>query len=403
MRVFSAAAIVLCLAAAALAGHAHAQLLPVGMPALPTLPVGGRLPGDPLGIADSALRGTLETLRRVRIDELLQHERMRVDRDPAGEPVLRAEYLVTAPEPAVLDAVQRAGFDVVRHADEGRALGLDIVVLHDRRGRRAPRAMRDLQAAAPGAEFAYQHLFLPAGTAAAGTGDSVSMSPSSVRVGLIDGGVGTGIPALSAVDVHRFGCSGRVIADNHATAVAVRLAGGTHDTLYAADLWCGDRVGRATLGLVEALGWMARERVAVINVSLVGPDNPVLARAVQALIARGHIVVAAVGNDGPAAPPLYPASYPGVIGVSGVDTRLRVLPEAASGPQVDFSAPGIVDGRTRGTSFAAPVVAKLAAAVIRSPSPGAADDVARSLARHARDLGPPGRDPRYGVGYVESF
>ena len=48
--------------------------------------------------------------------------------------------------------------------------------------------------------------------------------------------------------------------------------------------------------------------------------------------------MAAVGNDGPAAPPLYPAAYAGVVGVSGITPARRALPEAAQGPQVMFTA-----------------------------------------------------------------
>ena len=59
----------------------------------------------------------------------------------------------------------------------------------------------------------------------------------------------------------------------------------------------------------------------MINLSLVGPPNQALERVVGAMVKGGHLLVAAVGNDGPAAPPLYPASYPGVVGVSGVDPR----------------------------------------------------------------------------------
>ena len=173
--------------------------------------------------------------------------------------------------------------------------------------------------------------------------------------------------------------------------------------MYAADLWCGDAVGGATSNLVDALAWMARERVAVINISLVGPDNPVLARAVQVMIARGHVLVSAVGNDGPAAPPLFPAAYPEVIGVSGVDARERVLPESGSGDQVDFCASGVVgSGRDalRGTSFAAPIVARKAGELLDAPRKGAAAEVQQQLAGEARDLGRPGRDPRYGDGLL---
>ena len=45
-----------------------------------------------------------------------------------------------------------------------------------------------------------------------------------------------------------------------------------------------------------------------MNISLVGPRNALIERAVSAAQRRGVILVAAVGNDGPAAPPLYPAA-----------------------------------------------------------------------------------------------
>jgi subtilisin family serine protease len=143
--------------------------------------------------------------------------------------------------------------------------------------------------------------------------------------------------------------------------------------------------------------------VPVINISLVGPDNPVLARAVQAMLARGHVLVAAVGNDGPAAPPLFPAAYPGVIGVSGVDAHDRILPESGSGDQVAFCALGVVGKgfrAMRGTSFAAPIVARSAARLLDAPHADAAAQVRQRLAAEARDLGPPGRDPRYGAGLL---
>ena len=53
--------------------------------------------------------------------------------------------------------------------------------------------------------------------------------------------------------------------------------------------------------IAKALAWLADERVPVVTISLVGPANPLLARVVAAAQARGVILVAAVGNDGPAA------------------------------------------------------------------------------------------------------
>lgn len=403
MRLRSALAALLLVVAT---GEACAQLLPVG-PTLPQLP--GGLVGDTVQrtLDDPLLRAPLSTLRRLRIDALLHDERRRVDVDTHGEPVLRGEFLLLGGDAATLAAVEAAGFAATRR-DDGDALGLDLYVLRDIRDRDATRAMRDLRRAAPQAQFAFQHLYLPAGIARAdapsnGTRSGVANDATApLRVGLIDGGVDVHDPAFADLQLQRHGCD-NVVREAHGTAVAERLAGHARGTLYAADLWCGDPVGRATLGVVDALAWMARERVPVVNISLVGPDNPVLARAVAAMLARGHVLVAAVGNDGPAAPPLYPASYPGVIGVSGVDGKLRALPEAASGPQVDFVASGIDgEGRRalRGTSFAAPIVARLAAMRVHEPVPGAGAQVQAALAAQARDLGPPGPDPRYGNGLL---
>jgi subtilisin family serine protease len=156
------------------------------------------------------------------------------------------------------------------------------------------------------------------------------------------------------------------------------------------------------------LAWLAGKKTPVINVSLVGPPNNALEAAVKALQARGHVLVAAVGNDGPAAAPLYPASYPGVFAVTGVDARSRVLPEAGRGLHVDFAAPGsdmaaaAPDGyaTVRGTSFAAPVVAGLIARRMSLPDPAQAARAADALAREAIDLGARGPDKIYGRGLV---
>jgi hypothetical protein len=404
------AVFVLLLAIASI-GVAPAQAQVLGpVQGLPNVQLpGARLPGldpvAPLHSVDDLLRGPLALTRKVQIETLRRREPRRVDIDPHGAPVLRGEFLATGLSTAQRDAVQAAGFVVDRQTSADATLGLDFVVLHDTRNRRTSRALRALQRAAPGAAFTYQHLYLPAGEgdlARVATAAAPSSVAPSQRVGLIDGGVDPGDPALAHARIERHGCT-TANPSRHGTAVAARLVAGDADTLYAADLWCGDAVGGATSKLVDALAWMAREHVAVINISLVGPDNPVLARAVQAMIARGHVLVSAVGNDGPAAPPLYPAAYPDVIGVSGVDAHDRVLPEAGSGEQVDFCASGVVgSGRNalRGTSFAAPIVARKAARLLEAPRTGAAAQVQQQLIGEARPLGARGRDPRYGYGLL---
>jgi subtilisin family serine protease len=179
--------------------------------------------------------------------------------------------------------------------------------------------------------------------------------------------------------------------------------------LFAADVYCGMGTGGAVDAVVDAISWIARARVPVINVSLVGPANTTLENVVKIAVARGFVIVAAVGNDGAAAPPLYPASYPGVIGVTGVDARQKVLLEACRGPQVDFAAPGadmaaaMLSPRfaaVRGTSFAAPIVAGLLAAQVLEPSPANAEKAFAQLVQQAVDLGARGVDKTYGNGLV---
>lgn len=394
----------------ALCATCAAQTLPGRIDdALPPIP-GAPLPADPLlrGAQNTAasLRGELGYALRARA--LARDQRDRVALDPQGAAMLRHEFIAFDTDPAALAAAQADGFETVRR-ETFDALGESMTVLRDGRGRAPSRGLRALRAAMPSAEIGFHHLYLPAAagdprTAAASRApgaDAVSApGAGTLRVGLIDGGVDGASPALARSRIVRRGCDGDARPQAHGTTVASRLMNGLGGTLYAADLWCGDAVGRGTLGLIEALDWMARERVPVVNISLVGPDNPLLRRAVRTMTARGHVLVAAAGNDGPAAPPRFPAAYPGVIGVGAVDARLRALPESARGPQVDFCAPGVVDARRRGTSFAAPLVARLVALALPSPASDAAAAAHARLKAASRPTGKPGRDPRCGEGIV---
>lgn len=173
--------------------------------------------------------------------------------------------------------------------------------------------------------------------------------------------------------------------------------------IAVADVYGADPAGGNALAISRALDWLIGLRTRVISISLVGPNNPLLAQAIAAARRRGTLVVAAVGNDGPAAPPTYPASYPGVIAVTGVDGRNRALIEAGRALHLDYAAPGAdmvaanAAGRwvrVRGTSYAAPLVAARAAAVLSS------DGAIAALDREAVDLGRKGADSTYGRGLL---
>jgi subtilisin family serine protease len=132
---------------------------------------------------------------------------------------------------------------------------------------------------------------------------------------------------------------------------------------------------------------------------------------VKAAIARGHVIVAAVGNDGPATPVEYPAAYDGVIAVTSVDRARRIQIDANQGAQVAFAALGVdvpvaapkkSYARVTGTSFAAPVVAAWFALKMSRPDPAAARAAYDELQHAAVDLGDPGRDSVFGWGFLES-
>lgn len=158
-----------------------------------------------------------------------------------------------------------------------------------------------------------------------------------------------------------------------------RSANKRRSTLHSADVFGGAPTGGAADAIAAAFAWLVSENVAVINASLVGPDNTALGAVVKAALAKGVVIFAAVGNDGPSAPPLFPASYDGVIGVTAVDEKEKAIVEAARGVQVDFAAPGAdmtVAGLdddyydVHGTSFGAPIVAGLAAKAVSAAPRG---------------------------------
>jgi subtilisin family serine protease len=405
----------------AFVGRAVPQLPQVAVPqvAVPQVPLPGV--GPVLPEAGRALGGTLRELssaRALRAQRLFNEHRAELDRDPRGDLVVRAEVVAIDITPAALDKALAADFRVVR-ADELADLGVKITVLQTPEGMTASRGLKKLRKLDPDGSYDYNHIYLDSGDSGstrprlaidepAGGG----ASPATGRVGLIDGGVDSAHQSLAKIRLQRFGCDGQAVPSAHGTAVASILVSRQNVAeLFAADVYCGQPAGGAVDAVAAAFGWMSREKVAVINVSLVGPRNSLLERVIQALVARGHVIVAAVGNDGPAAAPLYPAAYDGVIGVTGVDAKHRVLIEACRGKHVDFAALGeevpaaaaAPDqyAAVRGTSFAAPRVAALFTE-LRNPDVAQREQLLGKLLAKARDLGKPGRDEVYGDGELDS-
>ena len=403
------------LALALLAAPAAAQLLP---PAVGQLPgqvagtVGGVLPGNsplagavpaqmpllggPLGIANigSGIAGgtivtdarTLFDLRRERLRQMVKGNRDVLEADPQGNPVRRGELLALGLPDAALADLTTQGFAVVKRATVGS--GGDVIILRPPAKLKLDKALVAVRAAAPGVEADYNHVYEPAGAGlqAAPAAATPAASASGASIGMIDGGVAAH-PALATARIEQRGFAGAVKATGHGTAVASLLVGQAANftgaargaQLLVADVYGGVSGNGSAIAIANAIDWLAARGARVINISLVGPPNLLIARAVAAVQAKGVQLVAAVGNDGPAAPPLYPASYAGVVAVTAVDGRDRLLPEAGRAAHIDFAAPGadmaaaLMDGgyaAVRGTSFAAPLVTARLAAYPAGPLAG---------------------------------
>ena len=339
--------------------------LPSGLQALPNLgaitnPVLGRAP-DLLDRTVGEVSKALRTARLVRIDTLLQVNRQALERDREGAPARRGVLLLIDPDPATLAAVKSLGLNPARPE---MIDGLDVTVSQVTvpAGMALAQAQKLLQRKLPAANVSSDQIFFQSGGAGSAAGGASRPGAGAVKtpIGLIDGAAAQPVGAIKGF------AKGAPFPSNHGSAVAALAQSAGARTVLVADVFGTDPVGGNALAIAQGMGWLVGRGVKVISISLVGPRSPLLERAIAAAQARGVIVVGAVGNDGPAAPPSYPASYAGVLAVTGVDKRNRPLIEAGRALHLDYAAPGAdlaaLDrtGRlvlVRGTSFAAPLVA----------------------------------------------
>lgn len=392
------------------------QIGPLRTPNLPGLPSGLT---DQLPLADDIDRLGRRTVDQAlrapsRAAKLVRGSRGALEADPYGWPVVRGEVVAVDLSDAARARAIAVGFTILRE-ERLDALDMSTVVLAPPPRQSLGRAVARLRDLDPEAEITFNHIYSPAGareTEPYGRGPALpGPQASGARLGLIDTGVDATHPALVGSRVTQRGFAGPPRLGAHGTAVASLMVGRSDAFagadpgagLLVADIYGGQAAGGSSTGLAQALAWMVEQRAQVVNISLVGPRNGLVERAVARAQARGITVVAAVGNDGPAAPPLYPASYDEVVGVTAVNARNRILPEAGRGPQVDFAAPGAdmaAAGQAgtwtsvRGASFASPIVAGLLA------RQGGGPTALQALSRSAQDLGDRGRDPVYGAGLI---
>jgi subtilisin family serine protease len=346
-----------------------------------------------------------------------------LDMDPAGAPIER-DLVVMLLDDRQLQSATLGGLEIAAQR-KLQSMGLTLVTLRKPAGADLSQTISNLRTSLPGVAVDFNHVYrfaaetfaVPAGEEAQGTNalpDPVS-AEAGVRVGMIDSAVKSDHPALrdSTVVNADFVSNEGVRPLGHGTAVASLIArSSNHDAeIYAASVFfqTGNYApGATTESLVAALDWLAAQRVHVINMSLAGPGNALLERAIAAMADSVPVIVAAVGNNGPSGEPLYPAAYDNVIGVTAVDREQRIFRYANRGEHVDFAALGVnlkvadSGGSWRmesGTSMASPHVAVVVARMQRT-GPLTHDALMNALAAGAEDLGRRGFDSTFGHGLV---
>jgi subtilisin family serine protease len=242
-----------------------------------------------------------------------------------------------------------------------------------------------------------------------------------VLIAVIDSGVDTAHPEIAGQVAGSFDALGSPAPPHeHGTAMAsaiiahAALKGGAPAARILAIRAFGATGSSAeatTLSLLRAIDWAVARGAQVINLSFTGPTDPEVARGLATAAKKGIVLVAAAGNAGPKAAPLFPASDANVIAVTATDAEDKLFTLANRGKHIAVAAPGVdilaaaPGGRyqfSSGTSIAAAHVSAIAALLLELRPDLTPAAVRKILAATATDLGPKGRDDRFGAGLANA-
>ena len=377
---------------------------------------------DQLNLSD----GELESL--LSVDDIDALDGFDTFTDSIGNFALSGEILLYLPT-RDLEALTQRGYKV-RSQEYLAGVNKNLVKIEPPVSANVEDVKRDIKAIMPGSEIDYNHIFQTESgkrrVRKAGRLPAKVISPikiktqTPIKIGMIDTAISRSHAVFSKATItEKDFVSFDFKKPTHGTSVASILVGESDSyrgllpeaELYAASVFFNAPFGSesaTTESLIQAINWLVEQDVNVINMSLAGPSNEILEQTINDAYRKGVIIIAAVGNSGPSAKPLFPAAYDRVVAVTAIDEDNTIYRRANRGDHVDFSAPGVKIQNARGkkkyqtstgTSYATPFVAAIFASHGHKTSAGQSQ-LLNEYRRTATDLGENGYDPIYGYGLI---
>ncbi|RZT21532.1 S8 family peptidase [Fictibacillus sp. BK138] len=253
-------------------------------------------------------------------------------------------------------------------------------------------------------------------------------SGKGIKVGVLDTGIDIDHPDLKIAGGVSFVPETASYDDQNGHGTHVAGIIGAQDNLFGikglapdADIYAIKVLNKDGVGqhsqIIKGLEWATQNNLDIVNLSLAGEDGSyALKLAVDEAYKKGLFIVAASGNlinDTFSNQQFvyYPAKYESVIAVGAVDQNNNHPYFSGSGPELELVAPGVNIFSTyknesyeflTGTSMATPFVTAIYALYQEAYPNLSTYELRTKIQKHAKDLGPIGRDNQFGYGLIQA-